>query len=186
MQSQSQLFALLLLSALVSLAAAALHAKIESCSGWALNKMPELKSFLKDGEAESYHNVEVKFIHGRKAIMTIYESGDGEESWVEKEKIVLSDYKTKVWTCCVALRIIWCAYDSHISYPLFNNSDLFTKSNNRSTGGNACINGRKGVSNWYHIQKLLYYFVPVCPHSSICVHSIKHTNTALSSNHQEK
>ena len=62
--------------------------------------MPILKSFLKDGEAESYHNVEVKFVHGRKAIMTIYESGDGEESaekgWVEKEKIVLSDYKTKV------------------------------------------------------------------------------------------
>lgn len=62
--------------------------------------MPILKSFLKEGEAESYRNVEVKFVHGRKAIMTIYESGDGEESgeesWVEKEKIVLSDYKTKV------------------------------------------------------------------------------------------
>jgi hypothetical protein len=63
--------------------------------------MPELKSFLKDGEAESYQNVELKFVHGKKAIMTIYESGDGEESgeegsWVEKEKIVLSDYKTKV------------------------------------------------------------------------------------------
>ena len=71
--------------------------------------MPILKSFLKDGEAESYHNVEVTFVHGRKAIMTIYESGDGEESgekgWVEKEKIVLSDYKTKVSTCA-ALCII--------------------------------------------------------------------------------
>ena len=67
--------------------------------------MPILKSFLKEGEAESYRNVEVKFVHGRKAIMTIYESGDeeesGEESWVEKEKIVLSDYKTKVSTCTV-------------------------------------------------------------------------------------
>jgi Sep15/SelM redox domain len=66
--------------------------------------MPILKSFLKDGEAESYRNVEVKFVHGRKAIMTIYESGgsgEGEmegqtESWVEIEQIVLSDYKTKV------------------------------------------------------------------------------------------
>ena len=62
--------------------------------------MPILKSFLKEGEAESYQNVEVTFVHGRKAIMTIYESDDGEESgeegWVEKEKIVLSDYKTKV------------------------------------------------------------------------------------------
>jgi len=61
--------------------------------------MPILKSFLKDGEAESYQNVQVKFVPGRKAIMTIYESGDGdddeEESWVEKEQVVLSDYKTK-------------------------------------------------------------------------------------------
>jgi len=61
--------------------------------------MPILKSFLKDGEAESYQNVQVKFVPGRKAIMTIYESGDDdedeEESWVENEQIVLSDYKTK-------------------------------------------------------------------------------------------
>lgn len=63
--------------------------------------MPILKSFLKDGEAESYQNVQVKFVPGRKAVMTIYESDDDEgvgeeESWVEKEQIVLSDYKTKV------------------------------------------------------------------------------------------
>jgi len=67
--------------------------------------MPILKSFLKDGEAESYRNVQVKFPEGRKAfhlggkaIMTIYQSDDGEEGgegWVEKEKIVLSDYETK-------------------------------------------------------------------------------------------
>lgn len=65
--------------------------------------MPILKSFLKDGEAESYQNVQVKFVPGRKAVMTIYESDDdegdgGEEGWVEKEQIVLSDYKTKVRT----------------------------------------------------------------------------------------
>ena len=68
--------------------------------------MPILKSFLKDGEAESYRNVQVKFPEGRKAfhlggkaIMTIYQSDDGEEGgegWVEKEKVVLSDYETKV------------------------------------------------------------------------------------------
>mmetsp|Transcript_3139 Transcript_3139/g.4827 ORF Transcript_3139/g.4827 Transcript_3139/m.4827 type:complete len:163 (-) Transcript_3139:243-731(-) len=66
--------------------------------------MPILKSFLKDGEAESYQNVVVTFVPGRKAVMTIYESDDGdeeasggggEESWVEREQIVLSDYKTK-------------------------------------------------------------------------------------------
>ena len=57
--------------------------------------MPQLKSFLKDGEAESYRNVEVKFISGRKAVMTVYE-GISKDSWVEKESIVLSEYQTKV------------------------------------------------------------------------------------------
>ena len=64
-----------------------------------MNKLPNLKSFLKDGEAESYRNVEVKFVPGKKAIMTLYE-GDASDTWeegmVEVEKIVLSDYKTKV------------------------------------------------------------------------------------------
>ncbi len=74
--------------------------------------MPILKSFLKDGEAESYQNVRVKFVPGRKAIMTIYESDDddddsgGEESWVEKEQIVLSDYKTKVTSCVHACDVL--------------------------------------------------------------------------------
>lgn len=64
-----------------------------------MNKLPNLKSFLKDGDAESYRNVEVTFVHGKKAIMTIYEgesqSDVGEDGMEEKEKIVLSDYKTK-------------------------------------------------------------------------------------------
>ena len=36
---------------------------------------------------------------GRKAVMTIYESMDGysgRDHWVEKERVVLSDYKTEV------------------------------------------------------------------------------------------
>ena len=102
----------ILLSTSLAVAAAAAgskrHAKIESCSGWALNKLPQLKSFLKDyNGATSYKNVEVIYIHGRKAVMTIYEEaddGDGdvgggseeEENWVEIEQIVLSDYETKV------------------------------------------------------------------------------------------
>lgn len=64
-----------------------------------MNKLPNLKSFLKDGEAESYKNVQVNFVAGKKAIMTIYE-GESSDVWedgmVEKEKVVLSDYKTKV------------------------------------------------------------------------------------------
>ena len=75
-----------------------------SFAGWALNKLPILKSFLKDGEAESYKNVQVKFVPGKKAILTIYE-GDASDVWEdgmeEKEKIVLSDYKTKVSMCIV-------------------------------------------------------------------------------------
>lgn len=101
-----QLLQLLLLILAACLVAGELHATIESCSGWALNKLPNLKSFLKDGEAESYRNVQVAFVPGRKAIMTIWEgdSIDTRDDWVEKEQIVLSDYKTKVWRlwlCCV-------------------------------------------------------------------------------------
>ena len=44
-------------------------------------------------------NVKVNFVAGKKAIMTIYE-GESSDVWedgmVEKEKVVLSDYKTKV------------------------------------------------------------------------------------------
>ena len=83
--------------------------------------MPQLKSFLKDGEAESYRNVEVKFIHGRKAVMTVWETGNGNggvldgggdrESWEEVEKITLSDYKTKVCLCEVtSVHGAWCMY----------------------------------------------------------------------------
>ena len=57
--------------------------------------MPQLKQFLKDGEAESYRNVEVKFISGRKAVMTVYE-GISKDNLVELESIVLSEYQTKV------------------------------------------------------------------------------------------
>lgn len=56
-------------------------AEIVSCSGWALNKLPELKSFLKDGEATSYIGVTVKYVHGRTAVMTIY---DEQKNVVEK------------------------------------------------------------------------------------------------------
>ncbi len=86
--------------------------------------MPILKSFLKDGEAESYQNVVVTFVPGRKAVMTIYESDDGdeagggEESWVEKEQIVRSDYKTKV--CMhVAVCILGCV-SSNMCFIIVN------------------------------------------------------------------
>lgn len=54
-----------------------------------MNRLPEVKQFLKGGEAEEYENVEVRYIKGRKAILTIY---DDEQ---ELEKVTLSDYKTR-------------------------------------------------------------------------------------------
>jgi hypothetical protein len=63
--------------------------KIESCSGCALNRLPELNSFLKDWDAEEYQGVEVVYIPGRKAVLTIYNDER------EQEQITLSDYATK-------------------------------------------------------------------------------------------
>ena len=40
-----------------------------------MNKRPELKSFVTFGGAESYEGVEVEFIHGRHAYLTIYHDG---------------------------------------------------------------------------------------------------------------
>lgn len=70
--------------------------------------MPILKSFLQDNDgsgADAYENLDVVFIRGRQAILTIYDVPDiqgeslenGERNgWAEKEKITLSDYKTRV------------------------------------------------------------------------------------------
>lgn len=67
-----------------------ISALIQSCGGWALNKLPELKSFLKEPDGvDLYKKVDVEFIPGRKAVMTIYQDGK------EKEKITLSDYNDK-------------------------------------------------------------------------------------------
>lgn len=54
-----------------------------------MNRLRELKSFLKDSEAEEYQGVEVQYVHGRTAVLTIYRDGE------EQEQITLSDYKTK-------------------------------------------------------------------------------------------
>lgn len=49
-----------------------------------------MKSFLKDGEAESYRGVTVKYIAGRTAVMTIYDDQGN-----EKEKVELHTIKEK-------------------------------------------------------------------------------------------
>lgn len=48
-----------------------------------------MRSFLYDGEAIQYHGVEVEYVHGRSAILTIYRDGQ------EQEQVTMSDYKTK-------------------------------------------------------------------------------------------
>jgi len=53
------------------------------------SKTPELKSFLKDGEAEFYENIKVDFIPGERAVLTIFHDG------IEQEAISLYEYKTK-------------------------------------------------------------------------------------------
>lgn len=63
--------------------------KIISCSGWALNRLPELKKFVKDeGEADSYGGVEIDFKHGREAKLFVYDDG------AEIEEIKLSELST--------------------------------------------------------------------------------------------
>jgi len=51
--------------------------------------MPELKKFLKEGEAEQYENVEVNYVQGRKAVLTIFEDEEVVES------ITLSEYSNR-------------------------------------------------------------------------------------------
>jgi len=81
--------AVFLLSFVTLVSAAKVTGKIESCRGWKLNKLPQLKSFLLDGHVDEYKDVNVIFIPGRNAVLTIFEDGQ------EREKVVLSSLKTK-------------------------------------------------------------------------------------------
>jgi hypothetical protein len=44
---------------------------------------------LKGGEAEQYQGVEVEYVHGRKAVLTIFKDGE------QLEEVTLSDYRSK-------------------------------------------------------------------------------------------
>ena len=85
----SYLITVLVLGPLLNTWAKEISGKIVSCSGCALNKLPELKAFLKGLGAEMYRNVEIEYIHGRPPTLTIYEDD------VEIEKVTLTDYKTR-------------------------------------------------------------------------------------------
>lgn len=54
-----------------------------------MNRYPQLKSFLKDGEAESYEGIKVRYVHGKTAVLTIYKNG------VEQERVQLHQLDNK-------------------------------------------------------------------------------------------
>jgi Sep15/SelM redox domain len=54
-----------------------------------LNRYPELKSFLKDGEAERYAGIKVTYVAGRTAVLTIYKDN------IKTEEVVLHELANK-------------------------------------------------------------------------------------------
>lgn len=71
--------------------AIAIYGRIESCPGWKLNKLPDVKKFLREsGNADSYQNLEIKWIPGRIPELFIYED-DGKLN----EKIDLAPLTTE-------------------------------------------------------------------------------------------
>lgn len=67
--------------------------KIISCKAWVLNRHPELRSFLKDGDAKYYQGVHIKSAQASsfssKAMLYIYHDG------IEVEQVELSALATK-------------------------------------------------------------------------------------------
>lgn len=55
--------------------------------------MTNVKKFLKEGEAEWYHEVNITFVKGKPPLLTIYEDVLGQHK--EKETINLSNYDDK-------------------------------------------------------------------------------------------
>ena len=69
-----------------------------------MNRLPELRSFLKDGEAEQYVGLTVVYIPGRQAVLTVYHSNSnnddddddgGKPIKTVHTQVTLSDIPTK-------------------------------------------------------------------------------------------
>jgi len=85
--------AFLLLLSLNLTEAGEISGLIVSCGGWSLGRLPSVKQFIKldvGKGAESYHNVKIEFVSGKKPILTIYDDG------VETEQIALAEYDGSV------------------------------------------------------------------------------------------
>lgn len=63
---------------------------IISCSGWALNKLPALKSFLTSGEAEGYQGITLEYIGGKEPTLTIYKKKNKHSSREEEQEEVIN------------------------------------------------------------------------------------------------
>eukprot|EP00592_Proboscia_alata_P004642 CAMPEP_0194371858 /NCGR_PEP_ID=MMETSP0174-20130528/20227_1 /TAXON_ID=216777 /ORGANISM="Proboscia alata, Strain PI-D3" /LENGTH=143 /DNA_ID=CAMNT_0039150097 /DNA_START=40 /DNA_END=471 /DNA_ORIENTATION=+ len=79
------LFSLSFLSAV----AGVISGKIETCAECSLARLPHLKAFIVGLGAEMYQNVEIEFIYGTAAVLTVFDDG------VEVETIMLADYETR-------------------------------------------------------------------------------------------
>ena len=66
-----------------------LKGEIRSCRGWKLNRLPEVKAFLKEGHVDEYEDVSITWIPGHTPELHIL-NDEGELT----EKVVLKDYTT--------------------------------------------------------------------------------------------
>lgn len=83
----------LVLAVLATLASFCLGIKgqIESCPGWRLNKLPEVKSFLKEvGNVDTYKDITLKWTPGMSPKLTIFD-----DSGTTLEVIDLVKYNKK-------------------------------------------------------------------------------------------
>jgi hypothetical protein len=68
--------AIALFGFLLTFVDAALRGEIVACSGCSLKQFPDLRHFIKGGEAETYQGISVTFEKGHDPILTIYQDRD--------------------------------------------------------------------------------------------------------------
>jgi len=63
----------------------AARAEVESCGGWQLNKMPEVKAFIYQDVPE-YENVKFTHVGGKKPDISFYDENDEKIETIELQK----------------------------------------------------------------------------------------------------
>jgi len=64
-------------------------ARLETCSGWRLNRLPKVKAFIND-HAEFYENFEIKYIGGANPEL-VFDKEDGSDA----ERIAVDQMETQ-------------------------------------------------------------------------------------------